>query len=230
MLLQITLVVNALYNVDHNLSSTTAKDSFHGTSLTTFGFPSTESADSNQEYVIIIPQSNESGTKLLPLPELYANVPPAILRKKEPTLPATNGHVRSTGDRFKYGISKEEEWLSSVRALIRQDELSEDDYISWAAFHASKSLPMDEIQVTINALLPLFYESAHSVAMIKHGMNIFKQITEELNPGQTPVMVVDQPLYTLAKLVQFNDIATHGADQFLVMLGGMHIEMAAMRT
>lgn len=65
--------------------------------------------------------------------------------------------------------------------------------------------------------------------MIKHVMNIFKQITEEFNPGQVPVMVVDHPLYTLAKLVQMNETATYGEYKFLVMLGGLHIEMAAFR-
>lgn len=77
----------------------------------------------------MIPQINESGTKLLPLPESYVNVPTAALRKKEPTLPPTNGHVRPTGHRLKEGMSKEEEWLSCVMTLLKQDELSEDVYI-----------------------------------------------------------------------------------------------------
>ena len=40
--------------------------------------------------------------------------------------------------------------------------------------------------------------------MTKHGMNILKQITNYLNPGQTPVMAFDQPLFALAKYVQWS--------------------------
>ena len=36
----------------------------------------------------------------------------------------------------------------------------------------------------INVLLPLFLESAHSVAMIKHSMTIVQAAVQHLNPGQ----------------------------------------------
>ena len=35
--------------------------------------------------------------------------------------------------------------------------------------------------------------------MIRHGMELVKKTTEHLNPNQAPVLVVDQPLYDLAK-------------------------------
>ena len=39
---------------------------------------------------------------------------------------------------------------------------------------------------------------------------------------------MDQPLYTLAKQIQWSWPASHGEDQFVVMFGGLHIEMAAL--
>ena len=56
---------------------------------------------------------------------------------------------------------------------------------------------------TINALLPLFYESAHIVTMVKHGMEVVRQAVQHLNPGHIPVLAMDQPLYALAKQIQW---------------------------
>ena len=49
------------------------------------------------------------------------------------------------------------------------------------------------------SLLPCFLESAHTVAMIRHSMDVVKKTVEHLNPGQTPVVTLDQPLLALAK-------------------------------
>ncbi|KAK3753825.1 hypothetical protein QZH41_005373 [Actinostola sp. cb2023] len=38
-----------------------------------------------------------------------------------------------------------------------------------------------------------------SVAMIRHAMNVIKECVHHLNPGQVPVIAMDQPLYTVAK-------------------------------
>ena len=36
---------------------------------------------------------------------------------------------------------------------------------------------------TVQSLLPLFMESAHTVAMISHSMDVVKNAVEHLNPG-----------------------------------------------
>jgi hypothetical protein len=51
-------------------------------------------------------------------------------------------------------------------------------------------------------LLPLFPDQAKSVAMISHAMNVVKKAVEILNPGQVPIITVDQPLYAVAKQTQ----------------------------
>ena len=47
-------------------------------------------------------------------------------------------------------------------------------------------------------MLPLFHQKATSPAMVKHAKNI-----DHLNPGQIPVVVCDQQLFVLAKLIQW---------------------------
>ena len=51
--------------------------------------------------------------------------------------------------------------------------------------------------ITPTALLPLFHESAHTVTMIRHSMDVVK------SAGQIPVLTFDQPLFTLAKEIQW---------------------------
>ena len=51
-----------------------------------------------------------------------------------------------------------------------------------------------------------------------------------LNPGQTPVTVFDAPLFAVAKLVQRKWPVTHGDGKHVVMMGGLHIEMAMWST
>ena len=66
--------------------------------------------------------------------------------------------------------------------------------------------------------------------MIHHSMNVVKKAVDILNPGQVPIITVDQPLLTIAKQIQQNWTASHGEDQFIAMFGGLHIEMAAFKT
>ena len=44
-----------------------------------------------------------------------------------------------------------------------------------------------------------------------------------------PIITVDQLLYTLAKQIQWTWPASQEEDQFVVMFGGLHIEMAALK-
>ena len=80
------------------------------------------------------------------------------------------------------------------------------------------------------ALMPLFLESAHTTAMILHSMKVVQAVVNHLNPNQVPVIVMDQPLFALAKHIQWDQPESFGEDKFVVMLGGLHIEMAAFKT
>ncbi|KAI0241982.1 hypothetical protein LSAT2_015270, partial [Lamellibrachia satsuma] len=51
------------------------------------------------------------------------------------------------------------------------------------------------------ALFPLFLDSAQTVAMIRHSLDVVKNAVEHLKPGQTPVVTFDQPRFALAKQI-----------------------------
>ena len=61
-------------------------------------------------------------------------------------------------------------------------------------------------------------ESAHTVAMIKHSLHVIKSVIKHLNPGHTPVITFDQPLYALAKQIQWKWPGVYGKDKFLLCL------------
>ena len=45
---------------------------------------------------------------------------------------------------------------------------------------------------TITGLLPLFRESAHSLPMEKHDIDLISKATEHINPEQVPLITMDQ--------------------------------------
>lgn len=73
-------------------------------------------------------------------------------------------------------------------------------------------------------VLPLFPDKASSPSMMKHAMNLAVQDTQFFNPGQTPVLGGDQPLYAIAKQLQWSFPETLGEDKLVMMLGALHIE------
>lgn len=78
-------------------------------------------------------------------------------------------------------------------------------------------------------LLPLFYKNSKSVAMMTHGMDIIHQSTNFLNPGQGAVIAMDQPLYALAKTIQWVWPNKYGEDKMFIMFGSLHIEQDILR-
>ena len=109
-------------------------------------------------------------------------------------------------------------------------ELQGSEAISWAAYHAwSQQEALPDGNTAISALLPLFYDEAKSVAMIRHAMDVVRLAVEMLNPSQIPIITCDQPLYALAKQIQWSWPSSHGEDRYVVMFGGLHIEMVALK-
>jgi hypothetical protein len=60
-------------------------------------------------------------------------------------------------------------------------------------------------------------------------MDIINDATIHLNPGQTPILAMDQPLFAIAKLIQWNFPQQYGEDKYVIMFGGLHIEMMAFK-
>ena len=84
--------------------------------------------------------------------------------------------------------------------------------------------------VSITSLLPLLRDQAHSVATIRHVMDKIKDMITYLIPIQTPVIAADQPIYALAKQIQWHWPEKYDEDRFVIMFGGLHIEMAVLKS
>ena len=74
-------------------------------------------------------------------------------------------------------------WLNKVKTAV--EKCTMDDMISWSAYHADAHQAVIP-PAAINSLLPLFLDNAHSVAMVRHSMDIVRAAVQNVNPGQIP--------------------------------------------
>ena len=211
------LTIGALDNLDHNPSSTTAASSFHGTGISLFQLPTAGNHGELRDPIRL--PSQGSGHSL---PEKYAVVHPVELSTNSSVIPARI--TKETGCSLIFEKGEEKRWMEETLVKFDKENVMADDMLMWAAFHSAKQVEKDPPALT--ALLPIFYEKAATPAMIKHGMDVIRQATTFLNPGQVPVITVDQPLFALVKMVQWKWPTSHGEQAFVAMMGGLHVEMA----
>ena len=60
-------------------------------------------------------------------------------------------------------------------------------------------------------------------------MDLVNAVVQYFNLDQVPVPAADQPLYAMAKQIQWTWTSTHGEDSFVKMFGGLHIEMSVLK-
>ncbi|KAJ8386023.1 hypothetical protein AAFF_G00178440 [Aldrovandia affinis] len=210
---------SAMDNIDHNPTATTATTSFHGTSVSVFQHPTKE--DKGEECGQL--KFGEKKVKTVPeLPDSFTNVRPAFFTKKKPS-PPQSGVTHPDTSLLRPQLAMEYEWLEKVTVTDGPVD------VTWSAHHASQKRGKP-FEVSITSLLPLLQDQAHSVATVKHVMDKIKEIVAFLNPGQVPVIAADQPIYAVAKQVQWHWPENYGEDKFVIMFGGLHIEMAALKS
>ena len=218
----------AVDNIDHNPSSTTSKESFHGTGISLLQHPTFDGEGVDRNIVLVGESYDVSCKSVDNLPHFYTDVPPVTESVKNLSIPATT--ITSLNrDNHDRQIKQEYSWLDYTKeVLISSKNDSPMINVSWAAYHASRQSNITQV-ICPTVLLPLFSESAHTVAMVKHSLCVIKSATEHLNPKQTPVITFDQPLYALAKRIQWKWPEEYGESKFVIMFGGLHIEMAALK-
>ena len=203
----------AIDNIDHNPSAASAKSSFHGTSMSLFQHSPSQGI--SQEPLIMV---KEKVKKISPLPNHYTNVKPAsFIEQPLPpvqTIPDLPSNVESL-------LQNQLIWLNKVN--ITQDDSVK---ITWSSHFSifSKDKPFE---VGISCLMPLLRDQAHDVATIKHSLEKIKAAVSFLNPTQSPVVTVDQPLFALAKQIQWT--WPNEFEHFVFILGGFHIEMTLLK-
>ncbi|KAF5295102.1 hypothetical protein FQA39_LY13253 [Lamprigera yunnana] len=144
------------------------------------------------------------------LPHDFSIVKPCFMAGKQVKIPPSEQSSIVVSDTSPH--QREKEWLEMCRSS---------ESLPWSVFCARKmikdnlSTGTSQKSATRTAVLPLFAEQAHSMAMMKQSM-------------QTHVLVVDQPLYALCKTAQYME---HPSDEtkIFIMMGGLYIEMAAFK-
>ena len=123
-------------------------------------------------------------------------------------------------------LQVENQWLADTAAVFSTGNhpTTKDSGISWAAMRVGKIAYRNHE----TAKLPLFTESSNSPAIIKHAMSVIGAAVKRLNPAQIPVITLDQPLYAIAKTIQWVFRDTHGEDKYVLRMGGLHVEKAAL--
>lgn len=218
----------AVDNIDHNTSSTSSQSSFHGTAISLVQHPSTTKSGARRDTDTFDSNKPSTSKTVSQLPSSYNDVLPLALPITELYAPKVPQQVlRSEASLSNESIYNEEDWLSNAQELIEKEKLEPNDFVSWAAFRASQS-SLSSYQPAIISLLPMFVENAHSFATIAHSMSVIKSAVRHVNPSQAPVIALDQPLFAIAKEIQWK-LADYNEDQFVLMLGGLHIEMASFK-
>ncbi|ELU07992.1 hypothetical protein CAPTEDRAFT_216620 [Capitella teleta] len=215
----------AVDNIDHNPSSATANGSFHGTAISLMQHPTPSCMGTDRPRIVL---GRDVSNGIPDLPYSYAHVAPTSMPSKTFTAPQLTDQPANRNNSILVQAKQTEyKWLKLVSESMKRDQ-EEPGWICWPAYHASIQ-KNDVPPAALVAMLPLFYENAHSCAMIKHSMDVIKASVNRLNPGQTPIIAFDQPLFALAKQIQWSYAETHGEDQFVIMFGGLHIEMTLLK-
>ena len=164
----------------------------------------------------------EEKVKTVPeLPDSFTNVRPASFTKKKHSPPQSVVTHPDTS-LLKPHLAMEYEWLVKVSMTDGPME------VTWSAHHASQKRGKP-FEVSITSLLPLLRDQAYSVATVKHVMDKLREIVALLNPGQMPLIAADQPIYVVAKQVQWHWPELYIEDKFVIMFEGLHIEKAALK-
>ena len=95
------------------------------------------------------------------------------------------------------------------------------DYIHcWKQTILSREYVSSEKPVFNIGLMPLLIENAHATALLSRVMNLVKKAVERLNPNQTPVLTMDQPLPAIAKEIQWLWSDSFSNNKYVIMTRG----------
>ena len=208
-------------NLDSNKTGNLSRGDFHGTCITATNHISNENSGVLRP-AITLDHSDKSKPKL---PDSYVVVPPVQLSNGDIVVPSNGeGDVRPTHNLVPAAQMKEDRWMSYVSQVLQKDGLEKGDVVTWAGFNSQL---MNEESIKPPAeigILPLFPDKAASPSMMKHTMEIVTQNTEFINPGQTPAIGADQPLYAIYIQLQWQFPDTFGEDKLVMQMGALHIE------
>lgn len=204
----------AIDNIDHNPTSSSANYSFHGTGISLIQhFDNQHNEDSKQS--IILEKSDFSNKRKPCLPDSYYNIPlvPSIAGELPVSTVNWDCDMDDTGNPLEYTKN----WLENCSKSM-EHESSYDNVLSWGAFNSRFSMDKSKFKSN-SAMLPLLKDDINSPAVVMHAMDIVIAATRKLNPTQTPVNTADEPVYAIAKQLQWLYPDKYGEDKIVLVLG-----------
>jgi len=111
--------------------------------------------------------------------------------------------------------------MAHVARELQQDTLADGEVITWSGYNCSLMSDDSIKPKVVIGVLPLFRDKAATPSMMKHAMHLAVQDTEFLNPGQSSVLGADQPLFAIAKQLQWAFPDTVGEDRLVIMMGAL---------
>ena len=118
-------------------------------------------------------------------------------------------------------------WLKTVEERYLQ-RVESDGNISWEAYYANQQ-PAQDNAPAITAMLPLIHEDSKSCC---HDTSLYgcdQTSCARTQPQSSTSDTLDLPLYSIAKRIQWNWPEKYGENHFVIILGGLHIEMAGLK-
>ena len=107
----------AVDNIDHNPSSSTAKDSFNGTGISMFQH--SNGIDLGEERnVVTLESPRPTINHIAALPDSYAKVKPVMMPRFDPVVPQLQGPLLSSCTQMSAAFQTEYEWLSHVENVL----------------------------------------------------------------------------------------------------------------
>ena len=107
----------AVDNLDHNPSSTTSQDAFHGTGISLFQNRVAASDGIMCHNTELHVHAGIQKKEIPPLPESYTTLTPVTVMKKDPIIPLMEGSLTSDGQLVKAAIEEENEWQNIARRI-----------------------------------------------------------------------------------------------------------------
>lgn len=208
----------AIDNIDHNPTSCSANYSFHGTGISLIQhFNNQHNVDSNQ--TIVLEKSDFSNKRKPSLPDSYYNVPLVPSISGELPVSTVNWYTNTDTSETENPLEYSKNWLENCRKIM-DNEKSHENGLSWGAFNSRYSNDKSSFKST-SAMLPLLKDDINSAAVVMHCLDIVIAATKKLNPNQTPVNTADEPVYAIAKQLQWRYPEKYGEDKLVLMLGNL---------
>ncbi len=121
------------------------------------------------------------------LPHNYSYVSPAVLRTEYPS-PPVSVNICIPDTILIESDNRDSLWLTKTYEIAESDILDPQEFILWSAYNANEQKTAIQTPA-ITGMLPMFRENAHTLAMVKHGMDVIKK--------QHIMPIPDRSLYLL---------------------------------